>query len=82
MTNERRDQWRSLPRPPSSTETLQVQFRLTAPDRPVTLEALERSHILSAINWAGGNKTLAARALGIDRRTLHRKLAKYEGKVG
>lgn len=56
-------------------------LRLVPPDPPVTLAELERTHVQNTITWAGGNKTLAARTLGIDRRTLFRKLAKYKGKV-
>lgn len=57
------------------------EFRLTSTDRPMTLDEVEKRHIQEAIVWAGGNKTRAAAALGIDRRTLFRKLAKYKGKV-
>lgn len=56
-------------------------YRLEPSDAPITLEELEKTHIQTAITWAGGNKTLAARVLGVDRRTLFRKLAKYRGKV-
>jgi transcriptional regulator of acetoin/glycerol metabolism len=81
MSERDRDQWRIATRPPATTENGEERFRLVPPNPPVSLEALERAHILGAITWASGNKTLAARVLGIDRRTLHRKLAKYEGKV-
>lgn len=39
-----------------------------------TLKSQEDRWILEALARAGGNRTRAARALGIDRRTLHRKL--------
>ncbi|MBM4078366.1 MAG: sigma-54-dependent Fis family transcriptional regulator, partial [Planctomycetes bacterium] len=39
-----------------------------------TLEALEKEHILQVLAEVGGNKTLAAKRLGIDRKTLWRKL--------
>ena len=45
-----------------------------------TLEALadvERRHILAVLDAVGGNKQDAARVLGIDRRTLYRKLDQY-----
>lgn len=65
----------------AAREQIAEGFRLSPPNPPVKLAELERQHIESAIAWAGGNKTLAARVLGIDRRTLFRKLAKYKGKV-
>ena len=40
---------------------------------PIELEAVERRHILRVIRLADGNKSTAARLLGIDRRTLQRK---------
>ena len=40
----------------------------------VTLEALERQHIARVLASVGDSRTLAARILGIDRKTLYRKL--------
>ncbi len=40
-----------------------------------TLAAIERSHILAALDLAQGNKTKAAQLLGISRMTLYRKTA-------
>ena len=42
-----------------------------------SLEAVERETILRTLEGAGGNKSEAARRLGITRRTLHQKLRKY-----
>ena len=42
-----------------------------------SLEAVERDTILRTLEAAGGNKSEAARRLGITRRTLHLKLKKY-----
>ena len=39
------------------------------------LEDVERSHILAILDQEGGSRTHAARILGIDRKTLYRKLA-------
>ena len=41
------------------------------------LEEVERTHVERALAAAGGNKTLAARILGIDRKTLGRRLNAY-----
>jgi DNA-binding NtrC family response regulator len=44
---------------------------------PATLEAQEKEHILNALALAKGNRSEAARMLGIDRVSLWRKLKKY-----
>jgi DNA-binding NtrC family response regulator len=38
-----------------------------------TLDEMERRYIEHVLGIVGGNKTMAARILGVDRRTLHRK---------
>ena len=38
---------------------------------------IEREHILRAMQASGGNKSVAARLLGLDRKTLYRKLEQY-----
>jgi len=43
----------------------------------LTLDQIERRQIERAIRQHHGNKTRAAKALGIDRRTLYRKLERY-----
>jgi len=43
-------------------------------DKRLTLVDLERSHILAALHEHGWNRTKAAKALGITRATLWRKL--------
>ena len=43
-----------------------------------TLEDVERAVILKTLKRFGGNKTEAAKALGITRKTLHAKLSKYQ----
>lgn len=46
-------------------------------DPPILrLEEVEIIHIYATLEAVGGNKTKAAELLGIDRRTLYRKLAK------
>jgi transcriptional regulator of acetoin/glycerol metabolism len=42
-----------------------------------SLDEIERRHITRVLTAAHGNKTLAARILGVDRKTLHRKLSQY-----
>jgi transcriptional regulator with PAS, ATPase and Fis domain len=44
------------------------------PSELVTLEEVERRYIHHVLEAVGGNKTLAARTLGLDRSTLYRKL--------
>ncbi|HLY36877.1 MAG TPA: sigma-54 dependent transcriptional regulator [Candidatus Binatia bacterium] len=47
------------------------------PSELVPLEEAERRYILRVLETVGGNKTLAARVLGIGRKTLYRKLEQY-----
>ncbi len=47
-----------------------------------SLEAVERAHILAVLESAGGNKSKAARRLGISRKTLERKLQRWEQHQG
>ena len=46
-------------------------------DAQVTLEELERAYILHVLECEGGHQSRAAVRLGIDRRTLYRKLKQY-----
>jgi DNA-binding protein Fis len=43
----------------------------------VSLDEVERQHILRVMDAVRGNKTLAANILGLDRKTLYRKLERY-----
>jgi len=54
-----------------------VLLRSSNPDELVTLEEVERRYILHVLKTVGGNRTAAARILGLDRKTLYRKLQKY-----
>jgi DNA-binding NtrC family response regulator len=45
--------------------------------RRCTLADLEREYILLVLRWTAGKKTEAADFLGIDRKTLYRKLVEY-----
>ena len=42
-----------------------------------SLAEVERNHILNILNEAGGNRSEAARILGISRVTLHNKIKTY-----
>ena len=53
---------------------------LVASDDPselVPMDEVERRYVLRVMEAVGGNKTLAARVLGFDRKTLYRKLDRY-----
>jgi two-component system response regulator HydG len=43
----------------------------------MSLEDVEKAAILNTMEAAGGNKSEAARRLGITRKTLHKKLKAY-----
>ncbi|MEY4511004.1 MAG: hypothetical protein RLZZ450_3126 [Pseudomonadota bacterium] len=47
------------------------------PDELVPMEEVERRYILRVLEASAGNKRLAARVLGFDRKTLYRKLERY-----
>jgi two-component system response regulator HydG len=46
-------------------------------DTPMSLEEVEKAAILRTLETTSGNKSEAARRLGITRKTLHKKLKKY-----
>lgn len=56
-----------------------AQLILASPDASelVSIDEIERRYILHALEVLGGNKALAAQILGMDRRTLYRKLELY-----
>jgi len=64
-----------LPEPPSPPLPAHAGLAM---DRLCSLDERERDHILFVLAEAGGNKTLAAQILGIDRASLWRKLKRYE----
>ncbi len=49
------------------------------PAEIVTMDELERRHVLRVLKLVGGNKSRAAQILGLDRRTLYRRLERYGG---
>ena len=52
------------------------------PTDVVPLEEVERRYILRVLDAAGGNKASAARLLGLDRKTLYRKLERWGEAAG
>jgi DNA-binding NtrC family response regulator len=48
------------------------------PSELVSMGEVERRYIVQVLEAAGGNKTLAARILGFDRKTLYRKLGRRD----
>jgi two-component system response regulator HydG len=56
----------------------QVFIGGTDPGELIPMEQVERRYIRHVLEAAGGNKTLAARILGFDRKTLYRKLREDE----
>jgi two-component system response regulator HydG len=49
------------------------------PSELTTLEEVERRYILRVMEEVKGNKSLAAQILGLDRKTLYRKLDRIKG---
>ncbi len=49
----------------------------TNPSTIVPIEEMERRYVVQVLDALGGNKASAARALGMDRRTLYRKLERW-----
>src|SRR6476646_1206627 len=52
-----------------------------AAERTLPLSEVEKEYILRILDKMGGNKYQTAQVLGIDRKTLYRKLADIEGKI-
>jgi DNA-binding NtrC family response regulator len=51
------------------------------PSELIPLEEVERMYILRVLENVQGNKTVAAKILGLDRATLYRKLERYQAKA-
>ncbi len=66
-----------LPEKVKATPTRHVLVAEGNLDELVPLEEVERRYILRVLELAGGNKSLAAKTLGLNRKTLYRRLAEY-----
>lgn len=67
-----------LPVLPEMSEEEKAASEPPAPESGMTLEEVERQHILSTLNRNAGNRTATAAELGISRRTLYYKLGEYQ----
>jgi DNA-binding NtrC family response regulator len=63
--------------PPAMQERKSHDRLATAVAQGFTLDQLEREYIERVLEVEGGNKTRAAQRLGLDRKTLYRKLEEY-----
>jgi two-component system, NtrC family, response regulator AtoC len=66
-----------LPEKIRTYRTSHVLVAATDPSELVPMEEVEKRYILRVLEAVGGNKTLAAQVLGLDRKTLYRKLDRY-----
>ena len=68
--------------PPQVRERRSADILQGALQRSLTLDELEREYIHRVLQAEGGNKTRAAQRLGLDRKTLYRKLDEYSRPAG
>ena len=68
-----------LPQSVQSRGVIRSETELSQPiiDKGVTLEEAEKQLIIRTLQECRGNRTAAAKKIGISRRTLHRKLHRY-----
>ena len=66
-----------LPEKVRDFRSSQVVIGGSDPGELVPLEEVERRYILHVLECVNGNRTLAAKKLGLDRKTLYRKLRQY-----
>jgi DNA-binding NtrC family response regulator len=60
----------------AASEGKTTTFEVTVPS---SMEEIERQAIEATLDYTAGDKSHAARALGIGRKTLYRKLDQYNG---
>ena len=63
----------------AASEGKTTRFEVTVPS---SMEEIERQAIEATLDYTAGDKSHAARALGIGRKTLYRKLEQYNGGSG
>jgi two-component system response regulator HydG len=68
-----------LPEKVASYRSSHILVASDDPSELVPMEEVERRYILRVLEAVGGNKTLASQVLGLDRKTLYRKLERYMG---
>ena len=59
---------------PQLPEPEEVEWQEPEPERPLSIQEIEKENIAKALEKFGGNRKLAAEALGISERTLYRRL--------
>jgi len=67
--------------PPALLERPSADMLAAAAARRLTLADLEQQYILRILSEEGGNKSRAAQRLGLDRKTLYRKLEEYRKEI-
>ncbi len=68
--------------PPALLESPSTDLVHVAAARDMTIADLERAYIIRVLDEEDGNKTRAAQRLGLDRKTLYRKLEEYRKREG
>jgi len=66
-----------LPEKVRSYRPASLVFSADDPSEILPLEEVERRYILRVVDSVGGNRSMAAQLLGVDRKTLYRKLERY-----
>lgn len=61
---------------PEVYTTVTLGFRVK-PGHSLSLDMIDRQYTLQVLDQLNGNKTKTAELLGVDRRTLYRKLARW-----
>ena len=64
--------------PPTPRRSVTSSLSSEQATRLLPMHEFEQRDVTKILKAAGGNKTAAARILGFDRRTLHRKLERYQ----
>jgi DNA-binding NtrC family response regulator len=68
-----------LPEKIAKFKPTQIVFANETPEEMMTLDELNRRYVHRVLAMVKGNKTYAAKVLGIDRRSLYRRLAEFDG---